>query len=603
MDDCAFWLNSVFVYSLICFSVDRFHDFLVRFVRCSVDKGPSGLRRHARPSWFSRSVFGSRGARSIHEEFGMDEEADLWESVVDDVEIAQGDDRQNSIESLAMEVSGMASAARRSLESRRQGIEGGRQQRLLDVARVFQQQQQGSSSSASAPSSARDVPRVAPEELWNQAMQNGPSYRPQWMNPSQMSSRSRNSNGIQIVPSQEEPSSNTLAYLPYGNGEGRAIRASPAIPRDTNNRPSPRRLAALQERDSGGNSRAQADPPVRKVFGFRVAFDHPSCETGGNLGGCYLVGVTVSSFTAYGEQNGLSQSAFFWGIEDGGNKYEGARYAQTSRGSRRLSANYGSEVDPREVPLNESDLLFGSREVVTVIVDLDARTMTFWRNSTLLGTLVSNLPRSGNLYPVAVPFNCGVSVAITGLDGDPLPLLRNFTADARRTQKEKEDRIRREVTDRREVLFRKKSVTPQLRNALRSIFQLYSQDRRSPLPYTKAACLFYRCGMNLNFLDERLKEGQEITFEAFFDIVEKILLEDFDLLNRESESAEEVPFRIGDRVELVDGFEKYDDASGGPLRAGDRGTIVELQVGPNGERYVLLTTTMIINPSVRIHSL
>jgi hypothetical protein len=72
--------------------------------------------------------------------------------------------------------------------------------------------------------------------------------------------------------------------------------------------------------------------------------------------------------------------------------------------------------------MNSADVLFGAREVVTVICDFEARTLTFWRDETLLGTLVTNLPRSGALYPVAVPFNCGVTVAITGMDNDPLPL-------------------------------------------------------------------------------------------------------------------------------------------------------------------------------------
>jgi len=42
--------------------------------------------------------------------------------------------------------------------------------------------------------------------------------------------------------------------------------------------------------------------------------------------------------------------------------------------------------------------------------------------------------------------------------------------------------------------------------------------------------------------------------------------------------------KVGDRVELVDGYEKYGDASGGPLQPGDRGTVVELQQGPSDER-------------------
>jgi hypothetical protein len=44
--------------------------------------------------------------------------------------------------------------------------------------------------------------------------------------------------------------------------------------------------------------------------------------------------------------------------------------------------------------------------------------------------------------------------------------------------------------------------------------------------------------------------------------------------------------QVGDKVELVNGYDKYGDASGGPLQPGDRGTVVELQRGPNGERYV-----------------
>ena len=41
-------------------------------------------------------------------------------------------------------------------------------------------------------------------------------------------------------------------------------------------------------------------------------------------------------------------------------------------------------------------------------------------------------------------------------------------------------------------------------------------------------------------------------------------------------------------MQLVDGFEKFGDASGGPLQVGDRGVVVDIQRGPNGERYVLI---------------
>ena len=72
--------------------------------------------------------------------------------------------------------------------------------------------------------------------------------------------------------------------------------------------------------------------------------------------------------------------------------------------------------------MNAHGVLFGAREVITCVCDMDCRTLTFWRDETLLGSLVSDLPRSVNLFPVAVPFNCGVTVAITGLNNDPMPL-------------------------------------------------------------------------------------------------------------------------------------------------------------------------------------
>jgi hypothetical protein len=40
-------------------------------------------------------------------------------------------------------------------------------------------------------------------------------------------------------------------------------------------------------------------------------------------------------------------------------------------------------------------------------------------------------------------------------------------------------------------------------------------------------------------------------------------------------------------VELVEGFDRFDDASSGPLQVGDRGVVVDVQRGPNGEKYVL----------------
>lgn len=331
----------------------------------------------------------------MNDDLGLDDE-DLWESVVDGVEMA-GDDPESAMESLAMEVSGMANAARSRLEnSSRQGLESSRQ-RFLEAARAFSQ-------------ANREAQRSDPQELLRCATENAASYQPRWANPSQqMSARLRGGNGVEVV----EEGRQNLAHLPPGAGQGRAVRADEPLPRGD----------GFGSFSMSPPSNASQEQRQRRVFGFRVAFDHPTAEVTGSMGGCYLVGLTTSSFTGYNEQNGLQQSPFFWGIEDGGHKYEGSRYNQSARSSRRISSsNHAIKLGPQEARMNAHNVLFGSREVITVVCDFDSRTLTFWRDETLLGTLVSNLPRSGNLFPVVVPFNCGVTVAITGMDNDPIPL-------------------------------------------------------------------------------------------------------------------------------------------------------------------------------------
>jgi hypothetical protein len=43
--------------------------------------------------------------------------------------------------------------------------------------------------------------------------------------------------------------------------------------------------------------------------------------------------------------------------------------------------------------------------------------------------------------------------------------------------------------------------------------------------------------------------------------------------------------QVGDKVELIEGYERFGDASNGPLHPGERGTVIDLQEGPSGDRY------------------
>ena len=312
--------------------------------------------------------------------------ADLWGRVVDGAGFA-GEDHE-AMAALAMEVSGQPVG--RNRESSRQ--------RLLDAARTFNLSNREGAGAASAMTS---------RELKQAATDNATSFSPKWISPSQIGGRvNTTGNGIQIGDGERQ----NVAHLPVGAGEGRPVRALEAVSRNIP-------ISALV---SPGQNQERRH---RRTFGFRVAFDHPEHEAGSSLGGCYLVGVTTSSFSNFGERNGLQQSPLFWGVEDGGNKFEGSRYSShTARGSRPERSNYGAELGPGEAPLNEHGVLFGAREVVTVVIDVDSRAMTLWRDDEHLGTLVTNLPRGSGLYPIAVPFNAGSTVAITGMEGNPLTL-------------------------------------------------------------------------------------------------------------------------------------------------------------------------------------
>jgi hypothetical protein len=331
----------------------------------------------------------------MNEELGLDG-YEFWERVDDDVDMNVDDDHETAM-ALAREV---------NLEIT--GVGGGRGDRAV-----------GSRSIAAAARSFgmvgnnREPERLEPEELLRAASDNGSLYQPKWMNPSQIGGRMRTGNGIEVGDGEKQ----NVAYLPRGAGEGRALRALEAFPRSVP-------FASFSLTSPNGSSGQERRP--RRVFGFKVAFEQPGKEEGKNMEGSHLVGVTTKSFASFSERNALQQSPFFWGIENSGIKYEGARHHSVTEDHRRAQPNYGVELTAADAPRNDENALFGCKQVVTCVADLESRTLTFWRDEDgerkLLGTIVNNLPRGGQLYPIVVPFNAGSTVAITGMSGDPLPL-------------------------------------------------------------------------------------------------------------------------------------------------------------------------------------
>jgi hypothetical protein len=146
-------------------------------------------------------------------------------------------------------------------------------------------------------------------------------------------------------------------------------------------------------------------------------------------------------------------------------------------------------------------------------------------------------------------------------------------------------------------------VSPELRKVLGEIFCMYSngEDSKGPttITSTMASRLWYRCGMKLASLETILqaKDGSDddvkrpsVALEDFLGVIEQVVEEDEAKLGgiEQLPSAAAVSAcEIGDKVELVEGYERYGDATSGPLQIGDRGVVVEQQRGPNGEKYVL----------------
>lgn len=138
--------------------------------------------------------------------------------------------------------------------------------------------------------------------------------------------------------------------------------------------------------------------------------------------------------------------------------------------------------------------------------------------------------------------------------------------------------------------------TFKLYQVLGQIFRMYAPGAPSDdkeldnvtLTPIMAARLWCRCGMKLALL-----EGQtsDVPFSDFFELLKQLIEEDEKLLYQfeEAENHVAVPelaFEVGDKVELAEGYDRYGDAICGPLQIGDRGIVVEVQKGPNGEKYV-----------------
>lgn len=100
----------------------------------------------------------------------------------------------------------------------------------------------------------------------------------------------------------------------------------------------------------------------------------------------------------------------------------------------------GKRIGRSDLARSGDGVIFGSLDSIIIVCDRVNNSLTYFRNGEFIGTLITSLPR-GKIYPVVVPFNGGVRVAVTGVEGDVEGCLREYN-DGLKVEREKvrEDR-------------------------------------------------------------------------------------------------------------------------------------------------------------------
>jgi hypothetical protein len=124
---------------------------------------------------------------------------------------------------------------------------------------------------------------------------------------------------------------------------------------------------------------------------------------GSSLNSCHCVGVVRADVPIedYDVQYKLRESNAWWGVEDGGEVYEGA------------CGKTREETDAHADSLNANGRLFGSSDKICFAIDMDKGTMQFYRNGKALkGTKITGVPIDKPLYLFATPLDPGATVRI-----------------------------------------------------------------------------------------------------------------------------------------------------------------------------------------------
>ncbi|GMI11426.1 hypothetical protein TrRE_jg3934, partial [Triparma retinervis] len=257
---------------------------------------------------------------------------------------------------------------------------------------------------------------------------------------------------------------------------------------------------------------------------------------------------------------------------------------------------HGRQLSRSEAPRNSEDVLFGSGDEIIIVADIDNRTLSFWRNDTLIGTVITSLPR-GSLYPVATPFNSGVRVVVCGLHQDAKGILKKFHAQKALELAKKSAERKAELVKQKELFVKDGKLTDQVVEVLQKICSFYTSSPSSSPPSTtttltsvEAARLWYRCGFKLSqfsLLSPPPSVGP-VTASMFAETIQGIVREEEkrESIEKEKREKDDQGFVIGDKVELSEDYLLKGDAGSGPLKQFDRGTVIEIQTGHRGDTQI-----------------
>ena len=170
--------------------------------------------------------------------------------------------------------------------------------------------------------------------------------------------------------------------------------------------------------------------------------------------------------------------------------------------------------------------------------------------------------------------------------------MQNFNSGWKEAQQKKDDENRKQLASIHSLLIKDGELTPRLVDVLKSIFSWYSSsssdEREVQLDRVEAARMWFYCGIKLANLDSMFEADElktHVLFDDFLRLVRRVAKEDGERIELQAkEQLGGSSVEVGDRVQLIDGYESKGDASTGPLRPGERGRVVELQRGPTGQK-------------------